>query len=55
VTKFNTSEAREKSDVDFVVEYFGHRREDVVEWLASVRWEEGLSTVEEKVVRDTLG
>jgi hypothetical protein len=38
-----------------VVDYFGHRREDVVEWLASVKWEEGLSVIEEKVVRDALG
>lgn len=34
--------------------YFGHQREDVVEWLKTVRWEEGLRKVEEKVVRDTL-
>ena len=40
--------------MDFVVDYFGHQRQDVVEWLASVKWEESLATVEEKVVRDTL-
>jgi hypothetical protein len=37
-----------------VTEYFGHQREDVVEWLKTVKWEEQLAQVEEKVVRDTL-
>ena len=54
VTNFNSAEAREKDDVDFVTGYFGHQRQDVVEWLKTVRWEEGLRKVEEKVVRDTL-
>jgi hypothetical protein len=54
VTKFNSAEARQKDDVDFVTGYFGHQREDVVEWLKTVRWEDGLRKVEEKVVRDTL-
>ena len=34
--------------------YFGHKREDVIEWLRTVKWEHRLAEVEEKVVRDTL-
>ena len=54
VDHFDSAEAREKEDVDFVVDTFGQKREDVVEWLASHRWVKGLRVVEEKVVRDTL-
>ncbi|WWD00706.1 hypothetical protein V866_007641 [Kwoniella sp. B9012] len=54
VRKFNSPEAREKDDVDFVTSHFGHQREDVVEWLKSVKWEEDLLQVRENVVRDTL-
>jgi len=54
VNNFNSAEAREKEDIDFVTSYFGHQREDVVEWLKTVKWEESLAEVEEKVVRDTL-
>jgi hypothetical protein len=54
VRRFNSAEAREKDDVDFVVNYFGHRREDVEEWLQTVKWEENLAEVEEKVIKDTL-
>lgn len=54
VDRFNSSEAREKEDVDFVVDYFKHRREDVLDWLGTVKWEEGLRKVERKVVEETL-
>jgi hypothetical protein len=54
VRQFNSAEAREQDDVDFVVNYFGHRREDVEEWLQTVKWEENLGEVEEKVIKDTL-
>jgi hypothetical protein len=54
VRHFNSAEAREKDDVDFVVNYFGHRREDVEEWLQTVKWEENLAEVEEQVIKDTL-
>jgi O-methyltransferase involved in polyketide biosynthesis len=54
VTHFNSPEARAKEDVDFVVDYFGQKREDVEEWLKSVQWEQGLSVVREEVVRETL-
>ncbi|WVR04750.1 hypothetical protein IAU60_001761 [Kwoniella sp. DSM 27419] len=54
VRRFNSPEAREKDDVDFVTSYFGHQREDVVEWLSTVRWEEDLAQVKEDVVRETL-
>lgn len=40
--------------MDFVTQYFGHQREDVVEWLKSVKWEEDLAEVKEDVVRETL-
>lgn len=55
VRKFNAPEAREKDDLDFVVDYFGHQREDVEEWLKTVKWEENLAEVDEKVVKQTLG
>jgi len=54
VRRFNSAEARQKDDVDFVVNYFGHRREDVEEWLQTVKWEENLAEVKEKVIKDTL-
>ncbi|RXK40983.1 hypothetical protein M231_01831 [Tremella mesenterica] len=54
VTHFNSAEARKNEDVDFVSDYFGHKKEDVAEWLSSVRWEEGLTVVKEKVVLETL-
>jgi hypothetical protein len=54
VRQFNSAEAREKDDVDFVVNYFGHQREDVEEWLQTVKWEENLAEVEEQVIKDTL-
>lgn len=54
VRRFNSAEAREKEDVDFVVNYFGHQRADVEEWLQTVKWEENLAEVEEKVIKDTL-
>jgi len=54
VRRFNSAEAREKDDVDFVVNYFGHQREDVEEWLQTVKWEENLAEVEGKVIKDTL-
>jgi hypothetical protein len=37
-----------------VVENFGQQRADVEEWIQTVRWEEAMSEVDEKVVRDTL-
>ena len=40
--------------MDFVVNYFGHRRADVVEWLGTVKWEDGLGVVERNVVEETL-
>ena len=54
VRRFNSAEAREKDDVDFVVNYFGHQREDVEEWLQTVKWEENLAEVEGKAIRNTL-
>ncbi|KAK1921679.1 hypothetical protein DB88DRAFT_498841 [Papiliotrema laurentii] len=54
VVNFDSASAREKEDVDFVTGYFGHKREDVIEWLKTVKWEHRLAKVEEKVVRDTL-
>jgi hypothetical protein len=54
VRRFNSAEAREKDNVDFVVNYFGHQREDVEEWLQTVKWEENLAEVEEQVIKDTL-
>jgi hypothetical protein len=54
VTHFNSPQAREEEDVDFVAEYFGQRREDVVEWLSTVTWEEGLAVVKEEVLTETL-
>jgi hypothetical protein len=54
VRRFNSAEAREKDDVDYVVNYFGHQRADVEEWLQTVKWEENLAEVEEKVIKQTL-
>lgn len=53
--RFNSAESREKDDIAFVSDYFGHKPEDVKQWLATVRWYDELQVVEEKVVRDTLG
>ncbi|WVQ83189.1 hypothetical protein IAT38_005328 [Cryptococcus sp. DSM 104549] len=54
VQHFNSPAARQSEDIDFVSNYFGHQREDVVEWLKSVKWEEQLAEVKEDVVRETL-
>lgn len=54
VTHFNSPQAREKEDVEFVSGYFGHQPQDVVEWLSTVRWEEGLKVVKKEVVLETL-
>jgi hypothetical protein len=54
VTHFNSPAAREKEDVDFVTNYFGHQQSDVEEWLQTVKWEEGLLQVDQKVIKDTL-
>ncbi|WRT64647.1 uncharacterized protein IL334_001581 [Kwoniella shivajii] len=54
VVEFNSKESREKDDLDFVSSYFGHQRQDVKEWLQTVKWEENLLQVKENVVRDTL-
>lgn len=54
MSQFNSQAAREKDDIDFVVNYFGHQRADVEEWLGTVEWEETLANVEEKVVKQTL-
>lgn len=54
MTHFNSPAAREKEDVDFVVDFFKHKRDDTVEWLSSVKWAEKLAVVEEKVLQDTL-
>jgi hypothetical protein len=54
VRKFNSAEPREKDDIDFVVNYFGHQRPDVEEWLQTVKWEENLAEVDEKVIKQTL-
>lgn len=54
VTRFNSAEAREKDDIDFVVENFGQQRADVEEWIKTVRWEERMAEVDEGVVRETL-
>ncbi|WWC59579.1 uncharacterized protein I303_102136 [Kwoniella dejecticola CBS 10117] len=54
VQNFNSPQAREKDDIDFVHSYFGHDKEDVKEWLKSVKWEEHLLEVKEDIVRETL-
>ncbi|TYJ56023.1 hypothetical protein B9479_003265 [Cryptococcus floricola] len=54
VQHFNSPAARESEDVDFVHSFFGQKKEDVVEWLKSVRWEDQLLEVKEDVVRETL-
>jgi len=55
VDHFNSPAAREAEDVDFVVDFFGHQREDVVDWLATVKWEKSLGVVKRSVVEETLG
>ncbi|WWC68068.1 uncharacterized protein I206_101987 [Kwoniella pini CBS 10737] len=54
VQHFNSAEAREKEDINFVHSYFGHDEDDVKEWLKSVKWEDQLLEVKEDVVRETL-
>ncbi|WVO23903.1 uncharacterized protein IAS62_005261 [Cryptococcus decagattii] len=54
VQHFNSPEARISEDIEFVHNYFGHKKEDVAEWLQSVKWEEQLAEVKEDVVKETL-
>lgn len=54
VVRFNSPESRAGPAVDFVEQTFGQKKEDVVEWLATVRWEERLAEVSEETVRKTL-
>ncbi|KAE8540430.1 hypothetical protein D1P53_003376 [Cryptococcus gattii VGV] len=54
VQHFNSPEARVSEDIEFVHNYFGHKKEDVAEWLQSVKWEEQLAEVKEDVVKETL-
>lgn len=54
MTRFNSAEAREKDDIDYVTSKFGQQRTDVEEWIKTVRWEERMAEVDEGVVRETL-
>ncbi|ORY30326.1 hypothetical protein BCR39DRAFT_529195 [Naematelia encephala] len=54
VNNFNSPSSRSGPAVDFVVDTFKQQREDVVEWLESVKYEDTLAEVSEKVVSDTL-
>lgn len=54
VQHFNSPEARVSEDIEFVHNFFGHKKEDVAEWLQSVKWEEQLAEVKEDVVKETL-
>jgi hypothetical protein len=54
VVRFNSAESRAGPAVEYVAKTFGQKSEDVVEWLATVRWEERLAEVSEEVVRKTL-
>ncbi|KAL0243563.1 hypothetical protein I308_105530 [Cryptococcus tetragattii IND107] len=54
VQHFNSTEARVSEDIEFVHNFFGHKKEDVAEWLQSVKWEEQLAEVKEDVVKETL-
>lgn len=51
---FNSPEARTSEDIEFVHNFFGHKKEDVAEWLQSVEWEQRLAEVKEDVVKGTL-
>lgn len=51
---FNSPEARVSEDIEFVHNSFGHKKEDIAEWLQSVKWEEQLAEVKEDVVKETL-
>lgn len=51
---FNSPSTREQEDVDYVVNFFNHKREDTIEWLSSVKWAEGLAQIEQKAIKDTL-
>lgn len=55
MTRFNSAEAREKDDIDFVTSTFEQQRADVEEWIKTVKWEERMMEVDEEVVRKTLG
>nr|ODN89528.1 hypothetical protein L203_02239 [Cryptococcus depauperatus CBS 7841] len=54
VQRFNSPAAREYENVEFVHNFFGHQREDVVEWLQSVEWAESLAEVKIDVLSETL-
>ncbi|KGB80177.2 hypothetical protein CNBG_6015 [Cryptococcus deuterogattii R265] len=54
VQHFNSPEARVSEDIEFVHNFFGHKEEDIAEWLQSVKWEEQLAEVKEDVVKETL-
>ncbi|AAW45837.2 hypothetical protein CNJ01790 [Cryptococcus deneoformans JEC21] len=54
VQHFNSPEARTSEDIEFVHNFFGHKKEDVAEWLQSVEWEQRLAEVKEDVVKGTL-
>lgn len=51
---FNSPEARASEDIEFVHNFFGHKKEDVAEWLQSVKWEQRLAEVKKDVVKETL-
>jgi hypothetical protein len=38
VNKFDSDEAREKADIDFVMQRFGYDETDVQEWLRTTRY-----------------
>ncbi|UOH84218.1 hypothetical protein LQV05_001012 [Cryptococcus neoformans] len=54
VQHFNSPEARASEDIEFVHNFFGHKKEDVAEWLQSVKWEQRLAEVKKDVVKETL-
>jgi protoporphyrinogen oxidase len=54
VVRFNSPKSRAGPAIEFVHETFGQQKEDVVEWLTSVKWEERLPEVSEETVRKTL-
>ncbi|WVO16649.1 hypothetical protein L204_104328 [Cryptococcus depauperatus] len=54
VQRFNSPAAREYENVEFVHNFFGHQREDVVEWLQSVEWAGSLAEVKIDVLSETL-
>lgn len=51
---FQLPEARASEDIEFVHNFFGHKKEDVAEWLQSVKWEQRLAEVKKDVVKETL-